>query len=73
MHLRLDTRPQSLGTLAAQVSGLEQVRQFFSSGVIFGLVDMPFAILFIVFISIIGGNVALVYSVLFVVALVLGV
>lgn len=73
MHLRLDTRPQSLGTLAAQVSGLEQVRQFFSSGVIFGLVDMPFAILFIVFISVIGGNVALVYSVLFVVALVLGV
>lgn len=72
MHLRLDTRPQSLGTLAAQVGGLDSVRQFFSSGVIFALVDMPFAILFIVFIGVIGGPIAWVYTLLLPVALILG-
>lgn len=73
MHLRLDTRPQSLGTLAAQVGGLDSVRQFFSSGVIFALVDMPFAILFIVFISIIGGPIAWVYATLLPIAILIGV
>ncbi len=72
MHLRLDTRPQSLGTLAAQVGGLESVRQFFSSGIIFALVDLPFSIMFIVFISVIGGPVAWVYTVLLPVAVVFG-
>lgn len=72
LHLRLDTRPQSLGTLAAQVGGLESVRQFFSSGIIFALIDLPFALLFIVFISVIGGPVAWVYTVLLPVALVFG-
>ncbi len=72
MHLQLDTRPRSLGTLAAQVGGLDSVRQFFSSGVIFGLVDMPFALLFIAFIGIIGGHIAWVYLLLLPVAAVLG-
>ena len=72
MHLRLDTRPQSLGTLAAQVGGLDSVRQFFSSGVIFALVDMPFAILFIIFIGFIGGPIAWVYLSLLPIALLIG-
>ncbi|MGX9416318.1 ATP-binding cassette domain-containing protein [Vibrio sp. WJH972] len=72
MHLRLDTRPQSLGTLAAQVGGLDSVRQFFSSGVIFALVDMPFALVFIIFISFIGGPIAWVYVALLPVALLIG-
>ena len=72
MHLRLDTRPRSLGTLAAQVGGLDSVRQFFSAGIIFGLVDMPFAILFMFFISIIGGPIVWVYGLLLPVAAFLG-
>ena len=68
MKLRLDIRPRSLGTLAAQVGGLDQVRQFFSSGVIFALVDMPFALMFIGFIFIIGGHVGWVYVTLLPVA-----
>jgi ATP-binding cassette subfamily C protein LapB len=72
LHLRLDSRPQSLGTLAAQVGGLDSVRQFFSSGIIFGLVDMPFALLFIVFISTIGGPIAWVYVFLLPIAVMLG-
>ncbi|PKF54434.1 ABC transporter ATP-binding protein [Alteromonadales bacterium alter-6D02] len=72
MHLQLDTRPRSLGTLAAQVGGLDSVRQFFSSGVVFALVDMPFAIFFIAIIAIIGGHIGWVYLLLLPVAALLG-
>ena len=72
MKLQLDQRPQSLGTLAAQVGGLDSVRQFFSSGVIFALVDLPFALMFISFIGIIGGHVGWVYLALLPVAASLG-
>ncbi|MBF0471236.1 MAG: ATP-binding cassette domain-containing protein [Gammaproteobacteria bacterium] len=72
MHLQLDQYPRSLGTLAAQVGGLDSVRQFFSSGVVFALIDMPFALLFIAAIATIGGVVSLVYILLFPVALLLG-
>ncbi|OUS31424.1 ABC transporter ATP-binding protein ['Osedax' symbiont bacterium Rs2_46_30_T18] len=72
MQLQLDTRPRSLGTLAAQVSGLDSVRQFFTSGIIFSLIDMPFALLFICFIYLIGGPIALVYASLLPIAGILG-
>jgi ATP-binding cassette subfamily C protein LapB len=72
LHLRLDQQPRSLGTLAAQVGGLDAVRQFFSSGVVFALVDLPFALLFLAFIGIIGGAVGWVYALLLPVALLLG-
>lgn len=61
LRLQLDARPRSLGTLAAQVGGLETVRQFFTSTAVFALVDMPFALLFIVMIAVIGGHIGWVY------------
>lgn len=73
MHLQLDTRPRSLGTLAAQVGGLDLVRSFFTSGVIFALIDLPFAIVFIAFIAMIGGPIAWVYILLMPIAVVLGI
>jgi len=72
LHLRLDIQPKSLGTLAAQVGGLDSVRQFFSSGVVFSLIDLPFALMFIAFIAVIGGNVGWVYMLLLPIALTLG-
>ncbi|WP_042011347.1 ATP-binding cassette domain-containing protein [Aeromonas fluvialis] len=72
LHLRLDQQPRSLGTLAAQVGGLDAVRQFFSSSVVFALIDLPFALLFLAFIAIIGGAVGWVYTLLLPVALLLG-
>ena len=72
MRLRLDLQPKSTGTLAAQVTGLDSVRQFFSSGVVFALIDMPFALMFIVFIAAIGSDIAWVYFALLPVALLLG-
>jgi len=72
LHLQLDRQPQSLGTLAAQISGLDSVRQFFSAALVFALLDMPFALMFIAMIWVIGGAVSLVYLCLLPVALVLG-
>ncbi len=73
LHVQLDAQPRSLGTLAAQVGSLEAVRQFFSATVVFALVDLPFALMFLGFIGIIGGAVAWVYVLLLPAALVLGV
>jgi ATP-binding cassette subfamily C protein LapB len=72
LHVRLDIQPKSLGTLAAQVGGLDSVRQFFSAGIVFSIIDLPFALMFIAVIGIIGGKVGLVYLGLLPVALLLG-
>jgi ATP-binding cassette subfamily C protein LapB len=72
MRLRLDSRPRSLGSLAAQVNGLDSVRSFFSSTIVFAVTDMPFALLFIAIIGVIGGNVGWVYGCLLPVSLSIG-
>lgn len=72
LRVQLDLQPRSLGTLAAQVSALDSVRQFFSSSIIFGLVDLPFALLFIGLIALIGGHIGWVYAGMLPVALLIG-
>ena len=72
MRLRLDARPRSLGSLAAQMSGLELVRGFFSSSIVFAVTDLPFCLFFIALIAGIGGRVSMVYLILLPVALGLG-
>ena len=69
IRLRLDSRPRSLGSLAAQMNGLESVRSFFSSTIVFAITDVPFCLMFIAIIAIIGGLVSLVYMVLLPIAL----
>lgn len=71
-HLRQDSRPEGIGTLAAQVNALEGARGFLSSAIVFTLTDLPFALFFITMISIIGGDIAWVYVVLLPVALIIG-
>lgn len=58
--VRLDARPPGIGTMAAQLRGLEQVRGVMSSGSLFMLADLPFALFFIVVIGLLGGVVAIV-------------
>lgn len=58
--VRLDTRPPGIGTMAAQLKGLEQVRSIMSSTSLFVMADLPFAVLFVVVVYWIGGVVALV-------------
>lgn len=72
LKLQLDQQTRSLGTLAAQISGLDGVRQFFTSSIVFALADLPFALLFLGFIAMIGGQVGWVYAALLPVALALG-
>lgn len=72
MRLRLDTRPRSLGSLAAQVNGLDSARAFFSSTVVFAVSDMPFVFMFIALIGVIGGSVAWIYGCLLPISLGIG-
>src|SRR5690606_40212102 len=58
--LRLDSRPPSVGTLAAQMRGLEQVRSVMSAASVYFIADLPFALLMIWVIAQIGGSVAFV-------------
>ncbi len=54
LKVRIDQMPGSVGTMAAQLRGYEQVRGFFTASTLFALVDMPMSIIFIVLISMIG-------------------
>ena len=56
--IRMDGRPAGVGTLAAQLRGLEQVRNIMSSASLFLIADLPFALFFIIVILWIGGPVA---------------
>ena len=69
--VRLDARPPGVGTMAAQLRGLEQVRQIFSSASIFVMADLPFAVLFLIVMGAIGGIVAIVPLVIFALSLLL--
>lgn len=68
-EIRLDVRPPSIGTMAAQLRGLEQVRSMLSSSVMFALADLPFALLFIVVIAMLGGVISVVMIIAFPIAI----
>lgn len=72
LALRMDSRPRSLGTLAARLTGFEAVRSFFTASILFVFVDLPFVVAFIAVIALIGGAVGWVYALLFPIALVAG-
>ncbi|HYZ47292.1 MAG TPA: ATP-binding cassette domain-containing protein, partial [Sphingomonas sp.] len=58
--VRLEARTGGVGTMAAQLRGLEQVRALMSSGSLFLLADLPFALFFVLVIFALGGVLALV-------------
>ncbi|MCW1429323.1 ATP-binding cassette domain-containing protein [Novosphingobium sp. JCM 18896] len=68
-EVRLDARPPSIGTTAAQLKGLEQVRVMLSSAALFALADLPFAVLFILVIAKLGGIIAVVMAISFPIAI----
>ena len=71
LNVQLDKLPNQVGTLTAQINGLESVRQFFSSTIVFSLVDMPFALMFLGVIYLIGGQIAFVYGAFLVVSIIM--
>ncbi len=54
LRVRVDQMPASVGSLAAQLRGYEQVRSFFTASTLFTLVDLPMSAIFIVVIAFIG-------------------
>ncbi|WP_131667248.1 type I secretion system permease/ATPase [Psychrobacter pygoscelis] len=54
LKVRIDQMPGSVGTMAAQLRGYEQVRSFFTASTLFGLVDLPMTIIFITLIAFIA-------------------
>ena len=47
LGMRLEHRPESVGSFASNLRGFEQVRDFIASGTVTALIDLPFALLFI--------------------------
>ncbi|KUR76600.1 ATP-binding cassette domain-containing protein [Novosphingobium sp. Fuku2-ISO-50] len=60
MDVRLDARPPSIGTMAANLRGLENIRAMLSSSTLFLFADLPFALFFIFIIYTLGGDIAFV-------------
>ncbi len=47
LGMRLEHRPESVGSFASSLRGFEQVRDFIASGTVTALIDLPFALLFV--------------------------
>ncbi|MFG5410674.1 type I secretion system permease/ATPase [Piscinibacter sakaiensis] len=47
LGMRLENRPESIGSFASNLRGFEQVRDFIASGTVTAMIDLPFALLFI--------------------------
>ena len=60
MNIRLGSRNSSSGAFANQLREFETLRDFFTSATLVSLIDLPFVLLFIGVIGMIGGAVALV-------------
>jgi ATP-binding cassette, subfamily C, bacterial LapB len=60
VSIRMNARPQALGTLAAQVRDFETVRNFLTSTTLFAIADAPFVVLFLFVIWLVGGSVVII-------------
>lgn len=72
LSVRLDTLPQSVGSLAGQMKAYESVRGFFTNSATQMLIDAPFAIVFVVTVAAIAGWMAVVPLVFLAVSIWLG-
>lgn len=69
--VRLDAQGGGIGTMAAQMRGLEQVRSVLSAASVFVLADLPFVLVFVLVMAAIGGAISLVPLVIFPVSIAL--
>jgi ATP-binding cassette subfamily C protein LapB len=66
LGMQLSDRTLSVGALANHVKELETIREFFSSVTLLSFIDMPFALLFLVLITYLGGEWFLIASIVFI-------
>lgn len=57
LQLRVDQLPSSVGSLAAQIRGYEQVRSFYTTSTLFTLVELPLGVCFLVIVALIASPV----------------
>ena len=55
LHIRCDAMPKSVGTLTGQLQSYNAVRGFIANVAVFILIDLPFSLIFLFVIIIIGG------------------
>jgi ATP-binding cassette subfamily C protein LapB len=72
LSLKMANRPASVGILANQMRDFDSVREFFTSGTVVSVIDLLFAILFIVILFIIAGPLAYIPLVVLPVMIVFG-
>ncbi|WP_443115573.1 ATP-binding cassette domain-containing protein [Herbaspirillum seropedicae] len=73
LAVRVDQLPGSVGSLAGQLRGYEQIRSFYTSQTLFTLVDLPLGLLFVLVIALIASPwMALVPTVFGAVAILIG-
>ncbi|HET6786969.1 MAG TPA: type I secretion system permease/ATPase, partial [Aquabacterium sp.] len=72
LGMRLENRPQSVGSFASNLRGFEQVRDFIAASTVTALIDLPFALLFIIVMAWISPWLILPVILVFVIVLVAG-
>lgn len=72
MNMKLAGRPKSSGAFANMLRDFDSVRDFTTSATMTGLIDLPFALLFLVVIGLLGGGVALMLAGLIVLVIIAG-
>lgn len=60
LHLRMEGKPASAGSFANNLHGYEAVRDFFTSATLASLIDLPFILMFVWVIWMIGGPLAII-------------
>ncbi len=60
MGIRMESRPPSVGAFARHLQEFESIREFFTSATISSLIDLPFALLFLVLIWLMAGNLVII-------------
>jgi ATP-binding cassette subfamily C protein LapB len=72
LGMKLENRPESVGSFASNLRGFEQVRDFIASSTVTALIDLPFALIFVVVLAWISPWLAVPVVVVFAVILVMG-
>ena len=60
LNIKLESKPSSTGQFVSRLQSFENVREFFTSATIAGIVDLPFIFIFIIVIYYIAGPLALI-------------
>jgi ATP-binding cassette subfamily C protein LapB len=55
LGLRMEQRPQSAGAYAHHLAQVEQVREFFASATLTAISDLPFIVIFVAMVFVVGG------------------